>query len=67
MTQKDKDIKVLVWAVEEAFLRFDQEDYCDRFGETGNLTLDCDCYGCGFYQKLLKAHQIALKYLTKKR
>ena len=58
------EIRDMSLAVRDAYLNFDQEDYCNK--NNGKDTYFCnDCFGCIQYKKLVKAYKIAKKYLPK--
>ena len=49
----------LCLAVRDAYLGFDQEDYCQGIENCG------ECFGCVQYKNLERAYKIIKKYLPK--
>lgn len=55
-----REIIYISLAIRDAYLGFDQEDYCEQgFKRCGK------CFGCIQYQNLKKAYKIIKKYLPK--
>lgn len=55
-----REIIYLSMAARDAYLGFDQEDYCDRGIERCG-----ECFGCIQYKNLKRAYKISKKYLPK--
>ena len=59
------EVIYLCLAIRDAYLAFDQEDWCDTPEELFKNNGVCDCGGCIQYKNLIRAYKIAKKYLPK--